>query len=111
MKAGEPDLSLFVSDTPGAASALFTRNHFPGAPVVVGRERIRDGRLQAIVANSKISNVATGEEGIADARRMARLAAAELGIPEELVLASSTGLIGRRLPMQKIEAGLRGLSA
>lgn len=111
MKADEPDLSLFVSDTPGAASALFTRNHFPGAPVIVGRERLRDGRLQAIVANSKVSNVATGEEGIADARRMARLAAAELGIPEELVLASSTGLIGRRLPMQKIEAGLRGLSA
>lgn len=111
MKAGAPDLSLFVSDTPGTASALFTRNHFPGAPVVVGRERIRSGRLQAIVANSKISNVATGEEGIADARRMARLAAAELGIPEELVLVSSTGLIGRRLPMEKIEAGLRGLAA
>ncbi len=111
MKAGEPDLSLFVSDTPGTASALFTRNHFPGAPVVVGRERLLDGRLQAIVANSKISNVATGEEGVADARRMARLAATELGIPEELVLASSTGLIGRRLPMEKIEAGLRGLSA
>ena len=82
----------------------FTRNHFPGAPVVVGRERIRDGHLQAIVANSKISNVATGEEGIADARRMARLAAAELGIPEELVLVSSTGLIGRRLPMEKMGA-------
>ncbi len=111
MKLGEPDLSIFASETPGAAAALFTRSHFPGAPVVVGRERIRGGRLQAIVANSKISNVATGEEGLEDARRMARIAATELRIPEELVLMSSTGLIGQRLPMEKIEWGLRGMAA
>ena len=106
-----PDLSLFASDTPAAAAALFTRNHFPGAPVIVGRERVRGGRLQAIVVNSKISNVATGAAGVEDARRMACLAAEELGIAEELVLVSSTGLIGRRLPMDKIARGIRGLSA
>jgi glutamate N-acetyltransferase / amino-acid N-acetyltransferase len=43
---------------------MFTRNHFPGAPVVVGRERLRAGRLQALVVNSKVSNVATGEAGV-----------------------------------------------
>ncbi len=111
MKSGELDLSLFYSDVPADASALFTRNHFPGAPIVLGRERIRERRLQAVVANSKVSNVATGEQGVEDARRMALLAACELGIPEELVLSSSTGVIGRRLPMDKIEAGLRGMAS
>jgi len=104
------DLSVFVSDRPAAAAALFTRNHFPGAPVIVGRERVRGGRLQAVVVNSRVSNVATGEQGLADARRMGKLAADELGIPEELVLMSSTGIIGRRLPMDRIEEGLRGIS-
>jgi len=106
----EFDLSLFVSEVPAAAAALFTRNHFPGAPVVVGRERMSGGRLQAIVVNSKVSNVATGAAGIEDARKMARLAAEELGIEESLVLMSSTGVIGRRLPMDRIEQGIRGLA-
>jgi glutamate N-acetyltransferase/amino-acid N-acetyltransferase len=109
LKADESDLSLFFSDVPAEAAAIFTRNRFPGAPIVVGRERLSSGRLQAVVANSKISNVATGEEGLEDAREMGRMAARELGISEELVLMSSTGLIGRRLPMEKIEAGLRGM--
>ncbi len=104
------DLSLFASDVPAAAAALFTRNHFPGAPVVVGRERIRGGRLQAVIANSRISNVATGQQGIEDARTMALLAARDLGIAEELVLMSSTGVIGERLPMEKLERGIMGLA-
>lgn len=111
IKPRDPDLSLFFSEVPARATALFTRNHFPGAPIVVGRERIRGGSIQAVVVNSKVSNVATGRQGIEDARRMARAAAAELGISEDLVLMSSTGVIGRRLPIDKIEAGLRGISA
>ena len=111
IKPSEPDLSLFFSSVPAQAAALFTRNHFPGAPVIVGRERAAGGLLQAIVANSKVSNVATGEPGIEDARRMGRAAARELGIPEELVLMSSTGVIGRRLPIEKIEAGLSGIAS
>ena len=111
IKPSEPDLSLFFSAVPAQAAALFTRNHFPGAPVIVGRERAAGGLLQAIVANSKVSNVATGEAGIEDARRMGRAAASELGIPEELVLMSSTGVIGRRLPIDKIEAGLSGIAS
>lgn len=111
IKPRDPDLSLFFSEVPARAAALFTRNHFPGAPVIVGRERIRGGSIQAIVVNSKVSNVATGEQGVEDARRMARAAAGELGISEDLVLMSSTGVIGRRLPVEKIEAGLERLSA
>jgi glutamate N-acetyltransferase / amino-acid N-acetyltransferase len=105
------DLALFASDRPCAAAGVFTRNRFPGAPILVGRERLRDGRLQAVVVNSKVSNVATGEEGVARARRMGAAAATELGIDPELVLMSSTGVIGRPLPIDVIEAGLLGMSA
>lgn len=105
------DLALFSSEAPAAAAALFTRNQFPGAPILVGRELIRTGRLRAVVVNSKISNVGTGEEGVRNARRMGELAAAELGVAADEVLMSSTGVIGRQLPMERIEAGLRGMSA
>lgn len=105
------DLSLFVSDVDAAAAALFTLNQFPGAPVVLGRETIRKGVLRGIVVNSRVSNVATGELGLANARRMAAAAAAEIGTVPEHVLVSSTGVIGVPLPIEKIEQGVRGMSA
>src|SRR5437763_13874457 len=77
LKPSAKDVALFVSDVDAAAAAVFTRNHFPGAPVILGRETIRGGRLRAIVANSKCSNVATGTRGIENARRMAAATAAE----------------------------------
>ena len=71
LKPQARDLSLFVSDVDCAAAAVFTRNHFPGAPVILGRETIKGGVLRAVIVNSKVSNVATGEAGVANARRMA----------------------------------------
>jgi len=111
LKPEGADLALFYSEVPAAAAAVFTRNQFPGAPIIVGRELIRAGRLSGVVVNSKISNVATGEEGVRNARRMGELAAAELGVPASEVLMSSTGVIGRQLPIEKIEAGLKGMKA
>jgi glutamate N-acetyltransferase/amino-acid N-acetyltransferase len=111
LKADGKDLALFASDTDATAAAVFTRNQFPGAPVVLGRETIKGGVLRAIVANSKVSNVATGAEGLANARRMAAAAAKELGTTSDHILVSSTGVIGRRLPVEKIEAGLVGMAA
>ena len=111
LKPQAKDLTLFASDVDAAAAAVFTRNHFPGAPIVLGRETIRGGRLRAIVANSKVSNVATGAPGVADARRMAAAAATELGTTADRVLVSSTGVIGVRLPIEKIERGLVGMAA
>ena len=105
------DLSLFVCDVTAAAAAVFTRNQFPGAPVVLGRETISAGALRAIVVNSKVSNVATGAAGVANARRMAAAAAQEVGCSAAEVLVSSTGVIGVPLPIDKIEAGIRGMSA
>ena len=111
LKPAAKDLTLFASEVDAAAAAVFTRNQFPGAPVIVGRETIRGGVLRAIIANSKVSNVATGAEGVARARRMAAAAAAELGTSGERVLVSSTGVIGVPLPIEKIEHGVVGMGA
>jgi glutamate N-acetyltransferase / amino-acid N-acetyltransferase len=111
IKTSGNDLSLFHSEVPAAAAALFTKNRVPGAPIVVGREMIRAGRLSAIVVNSRVSNVGTGDAGIEAARRMGRAAATELGVPADAVLMSSTGVIGVPLPIEKIEAGIVGMAA
>jgi glutamate N-acetyltransferase/amino-acid N-acetyltransferase len=110
LKPAAKDLALFVSEVDAAAAAVFTRNQFPGAPVVLGRETIRGRALRAIVANSKYSNVATGPEGVEAARRMAAAAAKEVGTEASRVLVSSTGVIGVRLPIEIIEAGIVGMS-
>ena len=110
LKPADKDLALFVSGRDANAAAIFTRNQFPGAPIVLGRETIRGGQLRAIVVNSKVSNVATGAAGIENARRMAAAAASECGTTAEKVLVSSTGVIGVQLPIEKIEAGLRGMT-
>jgi glutamate N-acetyltransferase / amino-acid N-acetyltransferase len=101
------DFAVAAAQAPCSAAGVFTRNNFPGAPVIVGREHARSGHLQAIVVNSKNANVATGPDGIEDARRMCRALGAALGIAPELVLPSSTGVIGRPLPIARIEAACR----
>ncbi|MEJ2203019.1 MAG: bifunctional glutamate N-acetyltransferase/amino-acid acetyltransferase ArgJ [Gemmatimonadota bacterium] len=106
IKAEGRDLSLFASRVPATAAAVFTRNLVPGAPIIVGRELIRAHRLQAIVVNSRVANVGTGAEGVTRARRMGGAAARAMGIAPELVLMSSTGVIGVPLPVEKIEAAL-----
>ncbi|MEO8334862.1 MAG: bifunctional glutamate N-acetyltransferase/amino-acid acetyltransferase ArgJ [bacterium] len=110
LKPSAKDLALFASDVDAAAAAVFTLNHFPGAPVILGRETIRDGVLRGIVVNSKVSNVATGAAGVENARRMAVAAATELGTSANRLLVSSTGVIGVTLPIEKIERGLVGMS-
>lgn len=105
------DLSVVFSDVPASAAAVFTQSRFAGAPVIVGREHARDGRLQAVVVSSKNANVATGQQGIENAREMTRLVAAELGISPTDVLPSSTGVIGRQLPMDRIRKGLAGIKS
>jgi len=111
LKVDAPDLALFASEVDAAAAAVFTRNLFPGAPVILGRETIKGGRLRGIVANSKVSNVGTGDLGVQKARRMSAAAAKEIGTTPDRLLVSSTGVIGVPLPIEKIEAGLAGMAA
>jgi len=96
------DFGVVFSEIPCQAAAVFTRNNYPGSPILVGREHIKSGKAQAIVVNSKNSNVATGERGIEDAKDMCRATAQSLGIEPNLVIPSSTGVIGVPLPMDKI---------
>ncbi len=106
---GRKDLALIVSDEPAAAAGLFTTNAFKAAPVVVDMERIRSGRAQAVLTNSGNANAAMGPDGIADARASSRAVSEVLGIPEDLILLASTGVIGRRLPVGNILSGVRPL--
>ena len=100
------DVGVLVAENVCSAAAVFTRNRFCGAPVIVGREHVRSGKLQAIVVNSGCSNVATGNRGIDDARTMCRRVAERIGAKETDVLPASTGVIGRFLPMDKVLKGI-----
>jgi glutamate N-acetyltransferase/amino-acid N-acetyltransferase len=93
------DFGGILSDAPCTAAGVFTKNTMPGAPVIVGKKHIASGVLQAVIVNSKNANVATEQRGIDDAETICRLVAESCGIGTELVLPSSTGVIGRRLPM------------
>ncbi|WP_046179372.1 bifunctional glutamate N-acetyltransferase/amino-acid acetyltransferase ArgJ [Domibacillus tundrae] len=103
------DFTIIYSDVRASAAAMFTKNQFCGAPIVVGKEHVADGYLQAIAVNSKNANVATGDKGLQDARTMTETVAAELGINSADVLPSSTGVIGVSLPIEKIVSAVPGL--
>ncbi|EOQ96429.1 glutamate N-acetyltransferase/amino-acid acetyltransferase [Leptospira wolbachii serovar Codice str. CDC] len=96
------DFAVIYSENRCKAAAVFTRNNFPGAPIYVGRDHIKDGYLQAIVINSKNSNVATGEQGIQNSYAICTELGKSLGIPARDILPSSTGVIGVPLPIEKI---------
>jgi glutamate N-acetyltransferase/amino-acid N-acetyltransferase len=105
-KSGRPDLAVIVSDRPASAAGVFTRNRFPSAPVIVSRRHLRRGVARGAVINSRISNVATGAAGIADAREMCALVARGIGSRPSEVQVASTGVIGWPLPMEKLRAGI-----
>jgi len=106
-EAGTRDVCLVAADGRCAAAGTFTTSAFASPPVQVCREHLQDGQARAIVSNSGNANAATGEGGLADARRMADIAAEAVGVPVGDVLVASTGKIGVPLPMAKIESGIR----
>lgn len=112
--SGKKDLALIYSSVPARAAAVFTQSQVKGAPVLVSREHVRDGRVQAILASSGCSNVCTGEQGLKDAREMTRTVGELLHVSPRQVLIAATGVIGQLLPMDKIRTGLpklvKGLS-
>jgi glutamate N-acetyltransferase/amino-acid N-acetyltransferase len=108
-KTGAKDLGLIVSTVPAAVAGVFTRNQIKAAPVVLDMERVAAGVCRAVIVNSGNANCCTGEQGMKNAIHMAKLAADALGIPEEMALVSSTGVIGQALPVEKIAAAVPGL--
>jgi len=111
--SGDLDLSLVAttSGLPVSAAAVFTQNRMTAAPVITTNAHLTltGGRAAAVVLNSGCANAATGQQGLADARSMCALVAAQLGCAIDEVLVCSTGLIGYLLPMDAIEKGVPDL--
>jgi glutamate N-acetyltransferase/amino-acid N-acetyltransferase len=105
------DMAVLYSERPCRAAAVFTKNRVQGACIHLNRRHLKDGVAQAIVVNSGNANVATGEQGIEDAKIIATTAADELGLVAKNVLVSSTGLIGVRLPVERMRQALFGVKA
>jgi glutamate N-acetyltransferase / amino-acid N-acetyltransferase len=108
-KTDARDLALIVSDRPCSAAATFTRNTFPAAPVLYDRVLVAENAagLRAVAINAGCANACTGEAGLADAGAMAGLAEVALGLPRRSAAVMSTGVIGPRLPMDRIAAGIQ----
>ncbi len=100
------DLGILFSEAPCATAALFTTNRIKAASVVLCQQRLRSGRAVAVVVNSGCANACTGEQGLADAAEMAKLAAEAIGTSPEDVLVASTGVIGQPLPMERLKDGI-----
>ncbi len=106
-QSGSPDVAVVVNDGPAdIAAAVFTSNRVKAAPVLWSQQVIADGRLRAVVLNSGGANACTGPAGFADTHRTAEHAAGVLNIGPGEVAVCSTGLIGERLPMGKLLAGV-----
>lgn len=107
IKSDKRDMALLVSDTPAVIAGVFTTNRVQAAPVQLCRERLAARQARAIIVNSGNANACTGADGMRAARRMTQLTADLLQLEEPAVFVCSTGTIGRPLPMDKIEAGIR----
>lgn len=104
-KAGALDLGIIAADRPASAAAVFSANRVKAAPVYVTADRVKSGRLQAVVANSGCANSFTGKEGMKLARDSCTHVAGLLGCAPELVVPSSTGVIGHLYDFEKFKNG------
>ncbi len=105
--SGRPDVALVVNDGPDHhAAAVFTGNRVEAAPVTWSRQVVADGRADAVVLNSGGANACTGAPGFQDTHATAEYVAALLGVGAGDVVVCSTGLIGERLPMDRLLAGV-----
>ena len=107
---GKLDLGLIYSEVPAITAGVFTINRVKAAPVVLGMERLRQGKAQAILVNSGNANACTGAQGMEAALTTGALAAEALGIDEELVQVASTGVIGEQLNTQPFAESIPGLT-
>jgi glutamate N-acetyltransferase/amino-acid N-acetyltransferase len=105
--SGGPDLALVTNDGPAdVAAGVFTANRVKAAPVLWSQQVLSAGRLRAVVLNSGGANACTGPAGFADTHHTAERVAAVLGLGAGEVAVCSTGLIGERLPMDAVRAGV-----
>lgn len=103
------DFTVVAADSVCSAAGVFTQSSFAGASVLLSRRNVASGTARAMVVVSKNANVATGPQGMADAEELVAGVAAALGCQPDEVLIASTGVIGRRYPIDRIRAGVRGI--
>lgn len=108
-QSGNPDLALILAERLCTAAAVFTTNAFKAAAVLYDQALLArtQGNLQAVLINAGNANAVTGAQGLRDAEQMARLTEQACGLPLDSVFVMSTGVIGQRLPMAKVETGIR----
>ncbi len=106
--SGNSDVGLLVADAPMACAGVFTQNHFAAAPVILSKAHLQQsgGLVRALIVNSGNANACTGEQGDKDAVETAQQVARAVGCPVEQVLVCSTGVIGQKLPMPRLRAGV-----
>lgn len=109
IKSGGRDLTVLLSETPSVAAAVFTLNKVQAAPIAVNRRHLSatGGRARGVVVNSGNANACTGRQGEEDAEEMARLVAERFDCRPEEILVASTGVIGVRMPMDKVRRGVQ----
>jgi glutamate N-acetyltransferase / amino-acid N-acetyltransferase len=105
---GALDLALICSDTPATTAAVFTQNTFIAAPLIVSKVHLKESgnRIRAVLVNSGNANAATGEAGLQAAQLSAAALADKLGCKRNEIVVSSTGVIGRPFPLDKIRAAI-----
>jgi glutamate N-acetyltransferase/amino-acid N-acetyltransferase len=103
------DLGILFSEVPCATAAVFTTNKVKAAPVLLDQKHLKKGTARAVVMNSGGANACTGEQGMAAALEMTALAARQVGVTPEDVLVASTGVIGVKLPMERIRKTIPGV--
>jgi glutamate N-acetyltransferase/amino-acid N-acetyltransferase len=110
--SGNPDLALVLNEEPCVAAAVFTSNYFKAAPVLYDMDLLeRNGsRGHGVLINAGNANAVTGEQGLQDAAKMAHLMEQACGLPAHTIFVMSTGVIGHKLPMEKLERGVRLLA-
>jgi len=109
IKDATDDFTLVCADSVVAASAVFTQSRFAGPSVVVSRKHVANHLARAVVVISKNANVATGDQGMANALEVVQSVAKKIGCDPHDVLIASTGVIGRQYPIERVRAGLAGL--
>jgi len=109
-KSGKPDLALIFSQKSAEAACVFTTNSILAAPVILSKANLKKNKnFQAIIANSGNANCLNGKAGLKDALETTRVLSGVLGLKQESILISSTGIIGRKLAVDKIKLGIPGL--
>ena len=106
-KTGKKDVAVIYSETDCVSAGVFTTNRVRSKTIDICREHLAKGNLRAIVINSGNANACVGQKGYDDAKKMVEITAKELGLKPEEVGVSSTGVIGVKLPMERVEAGIK----